>query len=339
MLEPGNDVVHGLLDPHLGLIQILTADACLLKIGVAVQQFLGSGQVIVQEGIGLVLFGRLLPDHLEDLAGNGLQPVDLGGKHRIVNAVVGPADRLQHALIALFFLRCGRLRSSGCLLLCGGPLGGKIVIGCLLRAEQYVVAPVQIGSGAPHSLFDHQFQIPLRFALPHVGGLHQMGQRDHIPRSGACQILGKTAHSLFHNAAADQQRQAACQQSRGIEQLPQEVPPFVVFDGIAQPVSHCPQHGHAAQRRQHDTDDLHDFGAFVRKLGRLGDLFHGTLSGCLRFTGLLLLLLLPHLLRLGAQMLRRVGHHFLRPLGVIAELLDQQDQAHRPRHQKHNADQ
>ena len=38
-------------------------------------------------------------------------------------------------------------------------------------------------------------------------------------------------------------------------------------------------------------------------------------------------------------MLRRVGHHFLRPLGVIAELLDQQDQAHRPRHQKHNADQ
>ena len=132
MLEPGNDVVHGLLDPHLGLIQILTADACLLKVGIAVQQLLGGGQIVVQEGIGLVLPGRLLPDHFEDLAGDGFQPVDLGGKHRIVNAVVGPADRLQHALIALFFLRCGLLRSSGCLLLCGGLFGGKIVIGCLL---------------------------------------------------------------------------------------------------------------------------------------------------------------------------------------------------------------
>ena len=40
-----HDAVHGALDFGLGLVQILAADACLLKLGIEVQQLLGGGQM------------------------------------------------------------------------------------------------------------------------------------------------------------------------------------------------------------------------------------------------------------------------------------------------------
>ena len=60
-LEPRHDAVHGALNFGLGLVQILAADACLLKLGIGVQQLLGGGQIVIQEGAGLGLFGNYGP--------------------------------------------------------------------------------------------------------------------------------------------------------------------------------------------------------------------------------------------------------------------------------------
>ena len=86
----------------------------------------------------------------------------------------------------------------------------------LLGTEQHVVAPIQIGVRAPHALLHHGFQIPLGLALPYVGGLHQMGQGDGVPRTGAGQILGIAAHFAAHDTAAGQQGKTPGQQTRGI---------------------------------------------------------------------------------------------------------------------------
>ena len=335
MFKPGNDVVHGLLDPCLGLPQMLAADARLLKVGIAVQQLLSRRKVVIQKSACLVLFLRFFLDHLEYLPGNALQTHNFCAELRVVNTVIGAADGLQHSLIALRLRLCGALRRlllRSCRL---SPPGSEKLVRRRLCAKQHVVAPVQIGLRPPHALLHHGLQIPLGLTFSYVGGLHKMGQRDSVPRSGAGQILGIASSPAVHDTAAGQQRNAACQQTCGIEQLPQEVPPLVVLNGEAQIIQYHIHQRRAAQHRQHGADDLHCLGAADGGTRRLGD--HSDGAGLLvlpvrLFSGLLLM-------GLGADVRLGVRCRFFQLLRIVGKLIDQQEQSHRPCHQKHHADQ
>ena len=80
MLKALHNGVHGALDAAFGLAQVLTLHTGILKLGVRVQQLLGCGQVVVQEGIDTAALAGILLHRLEDLPCNLLQPVDLGGR-------------------------------------------------------------------------------------------------------------------------------------------------------------------------------------------------------------------------------------------------------------------
>ena len=106
------------------------------------------------------------------------------------------------------------------------------------------------------------------------------------------------------------------------------------FDGVAQfKVVHLLHQEKRAQNGYRRADDLHGFGALVGVVRRLRDLA----DGVLRRGGARL-----RRLRLGAARRRplpripRLLAHF--PAAALAELAQQQDQAHRPGHGKHHRD-
>ena len=330
MLEARHDAVHGLFDLGLGLAQVLAADAGLLEAGVVFQQLQGGGQVVVQERAGGVTLGLVLFNEFENTAGHLLHAVQLGADGLVGDAVVQLTDLGQDGGVA-------RRRGRG---LCGltllrlGAVGGiKVRRGGGLGLEEHTAAHVDIGLVTPEALFQHQVHVLLHPAAGHVGGPGQIVQGHGLLLPDGAEVGGKAPLAALHGAAAQQQGRAAGHHAQRIEQLPGKVPPLVVVVGVGQVVADGTEHSHAAQNTQHRADDLHGFGALVGVVRRLCDLA----DGVLRRGGARL-----RRLRLGAARrcpLPRIPRplaHF--PAAALAELAQQQDQAHRPGHGKHHRD-
>ena len=214
-------------------------------------------------------------------------------------------------------------------------MGGiKVRRGGGLGLEEHTAAHVDIGLVTPEALFQHQVHVLLHPAAGHVGGPGQIVQGHGLLLPDGAEVGGKAPLAALHGAAAQQQGRAAGHHAQGIEQLPQQVHPFMPFDGVAQfKVVHLLHQEKHAQNTQHRADDLHGFGALVGVVRRLCDLA----DGVLRRGGARL-----RRLRLGAARRRplpripRLLAHF--PAAALAELAQQQDQAHRPGHGKHHRD-
>ena len=328
MLKARHDAVHGGLDAALGLRQVLAADPRLLKGRVILQQLQGGGQVVVQERAGGILLGRRVLDGLEDTARHLLDPVDLGAQRLVGDTVVQLPDLPQRTGVALGRLR--RHRRFRRL----PELPGLVEIrgGGRLRPEQHTAAHVHIGLVAPQSLLQHEVHVLLHAAAGHVRGAGQIVQRHSglLPRRA--EVGGEPALAALHGAAAQQQRYAAGQQPQRIEKLPQEVHPLVVADGKGQVLPHGREQGNTAHDAQNGADDLHGLGALVGVIRGTGDLLHGAAG----------------LFRLGRGRRRSLGGALPAPrrcpagifpfVAALTELDEQQDQADRPRHGKHDGD-
>ena len=137
----------------------------------------------------------------EDPACHGFQVVDLFGKLRIGNAVVGIANGAQRAGIAFVRLLGRKVFLLG-FFLC-------IALRGVRAAEQDAASAVHICLHAEHALFDHVFQIILdRPALP-AGHDCQLVDRDGVALTDDRQITGDALGTPFHASARRQRHDAA----------------------------------------------------------------------------------------------------------------------------------
>ena len=338
MLKARDDVVHGLLNALLGLVEILTADTRLFKVGIAVQQLLGGGEIVLKECIGLVGGLRIILNKLEDAARHLLKAVDFRAQLCIINAVIGAANGTETEIVVeLTGRRGGHLRL--CHRLCADIAAFIILLRRLGREEQHILPVVHIGLRTPHALFHHHLNIPLGLTQPHIGGAGKVSEGDGLTTTRAGHILGKAAGTALHHAATEQQGDTARSQTHREEQFGDKRPQIkvefhVVAHGGTKPQKSQCQHG--------DTDSGHNAAALAPVLRRGGDLLFRC-SFCLRRLGRsrLRCCLGGGLLPCGggirtAGLTVVLGGLFL--LGVVHQLGYQEEQAHRPRHDKHKAD-
>ena len=272
MLKARHDGVHGLLDAVLGLAQIGSLHPGGLKLRVGVQQLLGGGEVVVEEGVDAAPLLGIRLHRLEDLGRDFLQPVDLGGEHGVCDAVIGPADVPQDAGVALLRLLGGRGGLLGLL------LAALPVLIRLAGAEEVPQLPVEIGLAPEESLGDHGLQVlghpPLGEARDSCQLLH--GHGGPVPHHG--EILGVALHAPVHGKAAAQHGAAAHQHRQGAEQVLQ------IEEEVLGPDDHLHRlrAGHKTHRRQ---DGAHDHqrpgGGFL-----LGRRLHHLMDGLLGPVGL-----------------------------------------------------
>ena len=246
MLKARHDGVHGLLDAVLGLAKVGPLHPRGLKLGVGVQQLLGGGEVVVEEGVDAAPLLGVRLHRLEDLGRDLLQPVDLGGERRVRDAVVGPADVPQDAGVALLRL----LGWGGSLL--GLLLAALPVLIRLAGAEEVPQLPVEIGLAPEEALGDHGLQVlghpPLGEARDPRQLLH--GHGGPVPHHG--EILGVALQAPVHAQAAAQHGPAAHHHGKGGQQIL-----HIVAGDLLQPEHHLHRlrAGHKAHRRQNRAHD------------------------------------------------------------------------------------
>ena len=269
VLKARHDGVHGPLDALLGLAQVGPLHPGGLKLCVGIQQLLGGGEVVVEEGIDAAPLPGIGLHRLEDLGRDLLQPVDLGGKHGVRDAVVGPADVPQDAGVALLRLlgRDGRLLG---LLLAALP-----VLIRLAGAEEVPQLPVEIGLAPEVALGDHGLQVlghpPLGEARDPRQLLH--GHGGPVPHHG--EILGVALQAPVHAQAAAQHGPAAHHHGKGGQQIL-----HVVAGDLLQPEHHLHRlgAGHKTHRRQDGAHDHQRPGGGFLLGGRLHHLVDGLLG-------------------------------------------------------------
>ena len=325
MLEAPDDVVHGVGDAGLGLGQVLPADPRLLKVGVAVQQLLGGGEIVIQKGVGLGLLLRLLLNEPENLAGHLLDAVDLLAEDRVGDTVVGPADIPQYAGVALL-----RLRGRGIVLL------AVILLRGLRGQEQHVPPGVHEGALAPQALFHHDLQVLLRLGLGHVGGHGQIIDGDGLAVAHVGQVLGKSPGPALHAQTTQPHAGAACHETRHVEQI-LKLRHHIAGDGVANDPAQR-QQAADAQYGTHQLQDLGALGAVLGGVGQVGDGLGGALHrlGRRGLPGLFLLggahvtgsLLVALVIAAGVD--GEIAVHLL-AAAAVAELGDQHNEAQGPR--------